>query len=165
MNLNHIKKTHGSLLTDESRLQSVNYLNQVLADEFTLFTKILNYHWNVTGPGFISLHTLLESQYKEMIETMDNVAERVRILGEAPISTMKGMTSKSDIVEMNGITMSENEILNDLLNSNVGVQEKIRDYYIKNAKSLEIDPITETLLLELLSMHEQRSWVYRSHLQ
>ena len=72
-------------------------LNSVLANEFSLFTKTLNYHWNITGPRFSSLHVFLGEQYNELLLMMDEVAERVRVLDERPVSTIKGMYSSMEI--------------------------------------------------------------------
>jgi starvation-inducible DNA-binding protein len=88
-------------MKEPKMLDIVECLNAVLANEYSLFTKTLNYHWNITGPRFHSLHTFLEGQYQELLLIMDEVAERVRVLDERPISTIKGMVSHMEIKDGN----------------------------------------------------------------
>ena len=98
------------------------FLNSLLANEYALFTKTLNYHWNVTGPRFHSLHTFLEDQYKQQLEIMDDMAERVRVLGENPIGTVKEMKDFMEMNEKNGKTLSSSEMIYDLFTSNLHIQ-------------------------------------------
>ena len=76
-------------IEDENRKGVVQILNQLLADEYLLYTKTRNFHWNVTGPDFSQLHKFFESQYEELDEIIDEVAERTRSLGEKPVATLK----------------------------------------------------------------------------
>ncbi len=101
------------------------FLNSLLANEYALFTKTLNYHWNVTGPRFHSLHTFLEDQYKQQLEIMDDMAERVRVLGENPIGTVKEMKDFMEMNEKNGKTLSSSEMIYDLFTSNLHIQSSI----------------------------------------
>jgi starvation-inducible DNA-binding protein len=138
----------------------IESLNHILANEFTLFTKTLNYHWNVTGPRFHSLHVFFETQYKALLTVMDEVAERVRMLGEAPVSTLREMRSDNTIIETPGEFMSADKMINDLLAGHVEIQRQI-------ASALELDqldPGTEDFLTSLLRDHEKSSWMLKSHL-
>ncbi len=138
----------------------IESLNHILANEFTLFTKTLNYHWNVTGPRFHSLHEFFEEQYKELLTIMDDVAERVRILGESPVSTLREMRSDNTIIETPGKFMSADKMINDLLAGHVEIQRQIQ-----NAVELkEIDVGTEDFLIGLLQTHQKFSWMLKSHL-
>src|ERR1700748_1137246 len=75
-------------INDDHLLATSKLLNVVLADEFTLYAKTRNYHWNVTGPHFSDLHKFFESQYEQLDEIMDAVAERVRMLGHYALGTL-----------------------------------------------------------------------------
>lgn len=138
----------------------VEHLNHILANEFTLFTKTLNYHWNVTGPRFHSLHEFFEKQYNDLLLQMDEVAERVRMLGESPVSTLREMRSDNTIIETPGKFMSADKMINDLLAGHQEVQRQIQ-----NALELkELDKGTEDFLIGLLRTHEKFSWMLKSHL-
>lgn len=144
---------------DASR-EVVETLNHILANEFTLFTKTLNYHWNVTGPRFYFLHEFFESQYKELLSIMDETAERVRVLGESPVSTLREMRSDNTIIETPGKFMSADKMINDLLAGHMEIQRQIT-----HALELKgIDKGTEDLLINLLRAHEKASWMLKSHL-
>src|SRR5690349_17737665 len=68
-------------LDEKARQQVVDLLNHRLSDAFVLYVKTLNYHWNITGPEFIAIHLLLDDQYHELAESIDEIAERVRKVG------------------------------------------------------------------------------------
>ena len=139
-------------------------LNQILANEYALFTKTLNYHWNVTGPRFHSLHNFLEIQYKDLLETMDDVAERIRTLGETPLSTVKEMYSYMDLNEFTGKELSSSEMIADLFKVNLNIQKQIKDTLENEKESFETDLGSEDFLVSLLQKHELISWKLKSHL-
>lgn len=141
----------------------VHALNELLANEYAFFTKNLNYHWNVTGPRFHSLHTFLEIHYRDLLETMDNIAERVRILGSTPLSTVKEMETSMVIKEKNGADMSANEMLDDLLKDSVLIEDFIKEKVAMDGL-FDHDPGTEDFLIGILQKHEKFSWMLRSHL-
>ena len=138
----------------------IEALNHILANEFTLFTKTLNYHWNVTGPRFHSLHVFFEKQYKDLLQTMDDVAERIRTLGEAPVSTLSEMRSDNTIIETPGRFMSADKMINDLLAGHMEIQRQIQ-----NALEMkDIDLGTDDFLTGLLRDHQKQCWMLKSHL-
>ncbi|MDP7322039.1 MAG: DNA starvation/stationary phase protection protein [Bacteriovoracaceae bacterium] len=139
------------------------FLNSLLANEYALFTKTLNYHWNVTGPRFHSLHTFLEDQYKQQLEIMDDMAERVRVLGENPIGTVKEMKDFMEMNEKNGKTLSSSEMIYDLFTSNLHIQSSIKDF-VSDTDVFKKDPGTEDFLVSILQKHEMMSWMLKSHL-
>jgi starvation-inducible DNA-binding protein len=143
-----------------SSTEVVESLNHILANEFTLFTKTLNYHWNVTGPRFHSLHVFFEEQYRALLEMMDSVAERIRALGESPVSTLREMRSDNTIIETPGKFMSADKMINDLLAGHMEIQRQL-----KNTLDLkDLDPGTDDLLSGLIRDHEKASWMLKSHL-
>ena len=138
-------------------------LNSVLANEFALFTKTLNYHWNITGSRFHSLHTFLGEQYNELLLVMDEVAERVRVLDERPVSTIKGMISNLDIKDGTEKTPSTEMMLENLSLDHFTIQSQIKEI-IMESKKFEDDPGTHDLLVAVLRKHEMMNWKLRSHL-
>lgn len=152
-----------SNLDDDAALTITSSLNNLLANEYAVFTKTLNFHWNITGPRFHSIHEFLEGHYKDLLEVMDNVAERVRVLGEVPHGTVKKMGENMDIKESDGMNMSANEMLNDLLGDHMKVQAFIKET-ISHEDLFKNDPGTEDFLVGLLQKHEMMSWMLKSHL-
>ncbi len=78
---------------------SVAALNNLLADQFVLMTKVLNFHWNIVGPTFMSDHKFLETIYRESFENADDIAERIRIVGGRPLASLHGYLSHNRIKE------------------------------------------------------------------
>lgn len=138
-------------------------LNSVLANEFALFTKTLNYHWNITGPRFHSLHTFLGAQYNQLLLMMDEVAERVRVLDERPVSTIKGMTFNMEIKDGEIKTPSTEMMIENLLMDHLTIQSQLKEIIMENKKFTD-DPGSEDLLVSVLRKHEVMSWMLRSHL-
>ncbi len=150
---------------DQKHISSMtSFLNSLLANEYGLFTKTLNYHWNITGPRFLTIHSFLETQYKDLLVVMDDIAERVRVLDETPISTVSKMNDKNTLKEMNGEKLSTNQMLSDLFNSSLTIQEEIKFFLKENKEAMGEDPVTEDFLITLLANHEKTSWMYKSHL-
>ena len=147
----------------DGTLDMVTCLNGVLANEYALFTKTLNYHWNITGPRFHSLHTFLEGQYRELLEVMDEVAERVRILDERPISTIKGMYSHMEIKDGQEKAPNAETMLQNLMEDHVTIQNQLKEIVTDKVRC-ETDPGTEDMLISLLRKHETMSWMLRSHI-
>jgi starvation-inducible DNA-binding protein len=137
-------------------------MNHLLANEFALFTKTLNYHWNITGPRFHSIHAFLEEGYNDLLVTMDDIAERVRIIGEIPLGTVSKMNETMSLSEKNGKSLSSNEMLSDLLAGHQEIQGHIRET-LEN-KQFDVDPGTEDFLISVLQKHEKTSWMLKSHL-
>ncbi len=152
-------------ITDVDGRKLSDFLNHLLADEYILFTKTLNYHWNITGPRFHSIHTFLEDRYKDSIKIMDTIAERVRILDERPISTMSSIVKTSKIHEVNGSAYSSNEMLADLFETQLEIQSSIKEFLSSNTILMEKDPVSEDLLIGLTKKHEEVSWMLKSYLQ
>ena len=82
-------------MSDKNRKGTVEILNRLLSDEYILYTKTRNYHWNVTGPDFSELHKFFEAQYGELDEIIDEVAERSRALGGNALGTLKEFSKET----------------------------------------------------------------------
>lgn len=136
-------------------------LSKVLADSFAVYTKTHGYHWNVRGPEFFTLHTLLEQQYREIWEALDDVAERIRALGEYAPQGPTAFANLTSITE----GKPETEAM-DMLT------ELMRDHetLIATARAaIEVsdaagDEATTDLLTQRLAAHEKAAWMLRSTL-
>jgi starvation-inducible DNA-binding protein len=148
-------------LKTETRDQSAQILNTILADEHVLYTKLRNYHWNITGWDFVSLHEMLESQYNEIKETADEVAERARMMGHYALGTMKDFLNSTRLEEAPGNKLAAQDMISDLLQTNESM--------IRNLRA-DIETVTDTLndegsgdlLTQTMRMHEKMAWMLRS---
>ena len=156
-------KVEGSMKIRSDSSPLVKRMNSLLADEYALFTKTLNYHWNVTGPRFYSMHEFLEGQYKELLTMIDNVAERIRKIGSKPMGTLSEFSDRSSIVERPGIYPETSLMISDLLEGHKKVQDEIREM-IDQADKFAVDPGTEDFLTGLLKQHEEMAWMLKSTL-
>ncbi len=137
------------------------YLAALLADEYFLYLKTLNYHWNITGETFISLHELLEEHYEWLKDTVDAVAERIRALGHiAPGSYRQFCSASQKDDSAEGLTAKK--MLEDLVESHEATIRNIRDALDKMSDSKDF--ATEDMLVKILGEHEQKNWMLRSHL-
>jgi starvation-inducible DNA-binding protein len=157
-----VRSTQTFAAGKESR-RIVEGLNAVLANEYALFTKTLNYHWNMTGPRFHSLHTFLEGHYHELLAVMDDIAERVRILDDHPISTVHGMLERMEIKDGTDRTPSTEDMLRILLRDHTMIQGQLREL-VGSAGLFAHDPGTQDLLTGTLQKHEKMGWMIKSHL-
>lgn len=152
----------GGNVSSKGNTTIVKMLNSLLANEFTLFTKTLNFHWNITGPQFHSLHEFLESSYKSLLEIVDAVAERVRVLGDKPASTIDEFVNHKTIVENKDDESNAMEMLNELLRDHLIIQYQIKEA-LNSQGSLTTDFGTQDFLIQLLQRHEVMSWKLQAH--
>ena len=150
-------------ISDKNRSGSVEILNQLLSDEYLLYTKTRNYHWNVTGPDFSELHKFFESQYEELDEIIDEVAERARSLGGKSLGTLREFLQEAKLKESPGGYPSANKMISNLLADHESVIQGLR-------RNLEIcinqfkDMGTSDFLTGLMEQHEKMAWMLRSYL-
>ena len=146
-------------IADDDRMQIVEGLSKLLADSYSLYLKTHHYHWNVTGQMFQSLHTLFEKQYQEQALAVDEVAERIRALGEYAPGSFAAFTKVSSIKEENGIPAAD-EMIYNLIQGNEAVVTTAREI-IALADSCE-DDVTSDLMIERMQEHEKNAWMLRS---
>ncbi len=136
-------------------------LNSILADEFTLYVKLRNFHWNVVAPNFSELHKLFETQYDQVDETIDELAERVRALGYRPLARM------ADYVKEAGLKEAPTDLpAKDMLKQALADHETMA---VTLRQSIELagkhnDPGTADLLTRIIQDHEKAAWMLRAHL-
>lgn len=136
-------------------------LSKVLANEYLLYLLTLNFHWNITGKNFIAIHELLEEHYESLKGTVDEVAERIRMLGfQAPASYKK--YQKESIISDGENAHDFESMIQELSDSHSKVIKLIRDTISMTDESKDF--ATTDLLTRILSDHEKQVWMLRSHL-
>ena len=148
-------------LTKAERSEVAQELSKVLADSFAVYLKTHGYHWNVRGPEFFSYHNLLEQQYREIWAALDEIAERIRALGEfAPQahSAFANLTSIKDGDPEQDATAMLTELMRDheTLIATARAALKIADD--------DGDDVSVDLLTQRLATHEKFTWMLRSTL-
>jgi starvation-inducible DNA-binding protein len=150
-------------LTDDDRQRVVAILNTLLADEFLLYTKTRNFHWNVTGPQFNDLHKFFEAQYEALDATIDAVAERARALGGRALGTLEELRTGARLGEKPGVTPAARDMLATLLADHEALARSLRED-ITTVNDRHRDVGTADFLTGLLEGHEKAAWMLRSFL-
>lgn len=134
-------------------------LSRVLADTYTLYLKTHHYHWNVTGPQFRSLHLMFEEQYRELWAATDEIAERIRALGEFAPGTYAEFSKLSSIQEDNSVP-SADQMVKNLVKGHETVVKTARDLF-KSASEAS-DEVTADLMVQRMQASEKTAWMLRS---
>ena len=137
-------------------------LSRVLADTYTLYLKTHNFHWNVTGPMFQTLHLMFETQYNELALAVDLVAERIRALGLPAPGTYKQFAKLSAIEENEGVPKAE-DMVRILVKGHETTARTARDVF-RSAESANDQPTCD-LLTQRMQVHEKTAWMLRSLLE
>jgi starvation-inducible DNA-binding protein len=131
----------------------------VLADTYTLYMKTHNFHWNVKGPMFQTLHLMFEQQYNELWLAVDAVAERIRALGFPAPGTYKQFVALSSIKEDDGVPKAE-DMIRRLVEGHETTARTTRDAF-KLAAEINDQPTCD-LLTQRMQIHEKTAWMLRS---
>ncbi|NLR76292.1 MULTISPECIES: Dps family protein [Leeia] len=148
-------------IPETNRQQIAEGLSRLLADTYTLYLQTHNFHWNVTGPMFNTLHLMFETQYNELALAVDLIAERIRSLGFPAPGTYQSFARLTSIAEVEGVPKAQ-EMLAILL--------KGQEAVVRTARSLfplvdEVnDEATADLLTQRMQLHEKTAWMLRSML-
>ena len=137
----------------------VDTMNKLLANYSVHYQKLRNYHWNVKGPDFFDLHQQFELQYNEAKESIDDIAERIRVFGQTPLSTMKDYLQVSEIEET-GTQLTSHEMVNEILND----YRTLLEYMFSVVdKSIEVgDSGTEDMIKGFIKSVEKHHWMLTS---
>jgi starvation-inducible DNA-binding protein len=146
-------------ISEKDRKTVCKGLNKLLSDSYILYLKTQNYHWNVTGPMFQSLHLLFENQYQEQAIAVDEIAERIRALGEYAPGSFAAFSKISSIKEENSIPSTE-EMIYNLIHGNEAVVTTAREI-VSLADECE-DDVTSDLMINRMQIHEKNAWMLRS---
>lgn len=136
-------------------------LKKALADTYTLYLKTQNYHWNVEGRHFHSLHLMFEGQYTELAAAVDEVAERIRALGEKAPGSYGEFSKLASIKEGNS-SLDENQMVKDLYTSHQQIVSTLKKA-LSAAQKAEDEP-TADLLIGRIQVHEKTAWMLKSSL-
>jgi starvation-inducible DNA-binding protein len=148
-------------IPDKSRAAVVTILNDLLSDEYLLYTKTRNYHWNVVGPQFNDLHKFFEAQYEALDEVIDEVAERARSLGGRALGTLAEFARHARLKERAGEAPDARGMLADLLADHEALIRSLRvDAEIVMDK--HGDAGTNDFLVGLMEKHEKMAWMLRA---
>ena len=149
-------------ISQANREEIAQGLSRLLADTYTLYLKTHNFHWNVTGPMFQTLHLMFETQYTELAAAVDVLAERIRSLGFPAPGTYKQYAALSSIKEEEGIPKAE-EMIKLLVEGQEAVVRTARSLY-PTAEAAN-DEATADLLTQRIQLHEKTAWMLRSLLE
>mgnify|MGYP000032367154 CR=1 FL=1 len=143
----------------ESRSEIVDGLSKLLADTYTLYLKTHNYHWNVTGPMFTTLHQMFETQYSDLALAVDEIAERIRILGVRAPGTYKEFMELSSIKDDEG-ALDANQMIQGLLSGHEQVVNTSKNVLpiLEDGN----DEGTLSLLSARIEYHEKTAWMLRA---
>lgn len=134
-------------------------LELTLADTYRLIFKTHAVHWNVEGPLFYSVHNLTEAQYQDLFAAADELAERIRALGQLAPSTLTAIVASS-IVKDEETRQSAGEMCADLAEDHARVAMRLHD--LISAAASESDPVTEDLATQRAAFHEKAAWMLRA---
>jgi starvation-inducible DNA-binding protein len=137
-------------------------LSKLLADSYTLYLKTHNYHWNVAGPQFSSLHLMFETQYTELALAVDLIAERIRALGVRAPGSYSQFAKLASVTEASGAEDAE-EMIRQLVLGQEAVVRTAREVFVV-AESAHDEP-TADLLTQRMQNHEKNAWMLRSMLE
>jgi starvation-inducible DNA-binding protein len=147
-----------------ANLQAVaGQLSKLLADEFLLYTKTRNAHWNVEGKDFHSMHIFFEQQYEALDETMDSVAERIRQLGHYAPATLQSFLSLTHLTEKLGERNDSPGFIRELLTDHENIIIFLRENITRFANDYG-DAGTSDFITGLMEEHEKMAWMLRAHL-
>jgi starvation-inducible DNA-binding protein len=150
-------------LSESNRDSVVKILNAVLSDEYVLYTKTRNYHWNVVGPQFNDLHKFFEGQYEALNEIVDDVAERARTLGGKALGTLVEFTKTTRLRERAGEYPDARGMIGDLLADHESIVKQLRADLV-TALDKHGDAGTSDFLTGLMEKHEKMAWMLRAFL-
>ena len=146
----------------EASLTVAQSLSHILADSYLLYLKTQNYHWNVQGNLFYGIHNLLEEQYKDMAIAVDDIAERIRVLGLSAPGSFHQFLELSSLKEAKGLPTAE-EMVAELAEDHLTLVSKLTAVLRQAEESGNVS--TSDLLGDRIRTHEKQAWMLRSILR
>lgn len=146
-------------IDQKQREKIASGLARLLADSYTLYLKTHNFHWNVTGPMFSTLHVLFEQQYTELALAVDEIAERIRALGVKAPGSYREFAELTTIKEAEGHPSAE-EMIKQLVEGQEAVVRTAREIF-PTADEAHDEPSAD-LLTQRMQVHEKNAWMLRS---
>ena len=151
-------------ITDSNRQSIATELSKILADEYVLYTKTRNAHWNIEGPDFHDKHKFFEGQYGQLDDFIDTVAERIRTIGHYAPATLKQFLSLTHLSEESRAANDSKGFLTELLNDHESIIMFIRKNITPFADTY-LDAGTSDYITGLMEEHEKMAWMLRAHLK
>ncbi len=145
-------------IPENDRVAITEGLSKLLADSYTLYLKTHNYHWNVTGPMFQTLHTMFETQYTELAQAVDVIAERIRSLGQKAPGSYREFSKLTSVIEEE-TTPTAREMIQNLVTAHETVIKTARSCFPLVEKAN--DEVTAGLLTDRMEIHEKTAWMLR----
>lgn len=149
-------------ITQANREKIADGLSDLLADSYTLYQMTHNFHWNVTGPQFNTLHSMFMTQYTEQWAALDVIAERIRALGYPAPGTYKEFARRASISEVDGVPKA-NEMIRHLVKAQEAATRTARKLFPHVDKAN--DQATADVLTQRIDVHEKTAWMLRSLLE
>jgi len=149
-------------ISDKDRSRIAQGLSKLLADSYTLYLMTHNFHWNVKGPMFNTLHTMFMAQYTEQWNALDIIAERIRALGHPAPGTYREFVKLASIKEVEGVPKAE-EMIKLLVAAQEATARTARELFPVIDKAN--DQPTADVLTQRLDVHEKTAWMLRSLLE
>jgi len=149
-------------IDEQNRKKLANQLSHLLADSYLLYIKTQNFHWNVTGPQFASLHLLFELQYKNLAEAVDDIAERIRALGYPAPGSYQQFRELSQFKEEVGVPAAK-QMIEQLVHGQEVIISTARQ--VVESASQGHDEATIDLATQRIQSHEKNAWMLRSLLE
>jgi len=150
-------------ISDKNRQGVADVLNTLLADEYVLYTKTRNAHWNITGSNFMELHKFFEGQYEALDEIVDRVAERVRSIGHYSLGSLKDFLEITRISEGEALSVQKNAIQSLLQSHETIIRNARKD--IATVGDKYKDSGTADFITGIMEEHEKTAWMLRSYLE
>jgi starvation-inducible DNA-binding protein len=148
----------------ESKVEISGLMKELLADQFVLYTKARNYHWNVTGPNFYGLHSAFEKIYDELAEDIDTLAERIRILGSKAPGTLKEFLTLSTLNEEPGKYPDHLSMVQNIVNDLEIVIDKSNTAASKIQNEFD-DEVTAGMFYGFVEKYQKTVWMLKSLLE
>jgi len=151
-------------ISKDNLTKVAHILNGFLADEFLLYLKTRNAHWNVEGSDFHAMHKFFEGQYEQLDEIMDEVAERIRSLGHYAPATLKAYLELTHLTEQVREKNDSAGFIKELLGDHESIVTRLRENVNHIANDLQ-DAGTSDFITGLMETHEKMAWMLRAHLK
>ncbi|MBC7654555.1 MAG: DNA starvation/stationary phase protection protein [Oligoflexus sp.] len=150
-------------ITDKNRAHIAEQLNKILADEFILYSKTLNAHWNIEGPDFHTVHVYLETLYNEQQQIVDTVAEKIRSIGHYALGDLGQYIEVSHLSKKLTGKFDSQNLFKELLQDHESIIIFLRENIAPIAEKFGAEGISD-YLTGLMEKHEKTAWMLRSHL-
>ncbi|MBX2944109.1 MAG: DNA starvation/stationary phase protection protein [Cyclobacteriaceae bacterium] len=150
-------------ISDKNKQAIADQLSKILADEFMLYSKTLNAHWNIEGPDFHTAHVYLESLYNQQQEIVDTVAEKIRAVGHYVPAQLKKYLELTHLSEKSLKKNDSQTLFAELLEDHESIIQFLRENIKPDADKLKAEGVSD-YITGLMEFHQKTAWMLRAHL-